>query len=274
MTHNLLCGKRGLIFGVMDKSSLAWHIAKQCAAEGADLVLTNTHEAVQIGSVCELAESINAEFIECDATEPRQLEYLLKETQRLLAGKIDFVLHAVAQSQNLRRHRTYHDTSYNYFAKTIDTSAMSFHKLMQTAYKNDAIANGGSIVALTYIASERSLDGYNDIADAKAMLESMARNWGRIYGERNSVRVNTISQSPTETRASRGFDGFQKFSQLADNLAPLGNATPQELATLCVAMFSDYMPKITMQNIHNDGGYSKTALTGKFIDFWESQKKS
>lgn len=268
-SHKLLYGKRGLIFGVLNSDSLAWHVARRCAEEGADLILTNTDYALQLGNADELADSINADFISCDATDTTQLEHLLKESQHLLGGKLDFVLHAVAQSQNLRRGKPYTDLNYNYYQQTIDTSALSLHKLMQTAYRLDALAQGCSVVALTYIASERSLEGYNDMADAKAMLESIARNWGRIYGEKCRVRVNTVSQSPTPTHAASSFSGFGKFATITDRLAPLGNADADDCAQLCVALFSDYMPKITMQNLHNDGGYSNTALSTRFIDFWE-----
>ena len=270
-SHKLLYGKRGLIFGVFDRQSLAWHVARQCAIEGADFVLTNTAQAMQIGDVEQLAEELNADLIQCDATDTKQLEFLVQNAQKVLAGKLDFVLHAVAQSQNLRRGKAYHELNYNYYAQTLDTSALSFHKLLQTCYQLDALADNASVVALTYIASERSIAGYNDMADAKAMLESIARNWGRIYGEKKAVRVNTVSQSPTITNATQKFYRISKFAQITDNLSPLGNATADDCAKLCVALFSDYMPKVTMQNIHNDGGYSMTALSDKFIDFWEQQ---
>ena len=266
METNLLQNKRGLVFGVVDERSLAWHAAEACLRNGANLVLTNTSVAIELGSVRQLAESHGLPLVPCDATNIEELEQLLIESQRLLGGKIDFILHAVAQSQNLRRHKNYEEANYNYFLQTLDTSALSLHKLLSTALRLDAIAEGGSVVTLTYIASERSLMGYNDMADAKAMLESIVRNFGRVYGERKRVRINAISQSPTPTRASMGFDRMNYFYRLADELSPLGNADADDLADLCVALFSDLTRKITMQTIYNDGGYSRTALTARFTD--------
>ena len=266
MNFNLLHNKRGIVFGAVDERSLAWHTALACLENGAQIVLTNTATAVELGDISRLAEEHGLPLIPCDATNTDDLEHLLTEAQQRLGGKIDFILHAVAQSQNLRRHKTYEDTNYNYFLQTLDTSALSLHKLLQTALRMDAIAEGGSVVTLTYIASERTVMGYNDMADAKAMLESIVRNFGQIYGERKRVRINAISQSPTPTRASMGFDRMNYFYRLTDELSPLGNASAEDLADLCVALFSDLTRKITMQTIYNDGGFSKTALTTRFAD--------
>ena len=266
MNFNLLHNKRGIVFGAVDERSLAWHTALACLGNGAQIVLTNTATAVELGDISRLAEEHGLPLIPCDATNTDDLEHLLTEAQQRLGGKIDFILHAVAQSQNLRRHKTYEDTNYNYFLRTLDTSALSLHKLLRTALRLDAIAEGGSVVTLTYIASERTVMGYNDMADAKAMLESIVRNFGQIYGERKRVRINAISQSPTPTRASMGFDRMNYFYRLTDELSPLGNASAEDLADLCVALFSDLTRKITMQTIYNDGGFSKTALTTRFAD--------
>lgn len=266
METQLLHNKRGLIFGAVDERSLAWHTAEVCLAHGAQLVLTNTPAAIELGSVGTLCEQRRLPLLPCDATQPEQIETLLLEAQRLLGGKIDFILHAVARSQNLRRHKSYEEANYNYFLQTLDASALSLHKLLSTALRLDAIAEGGSVVTLTYIASERSIMGYNDMGDAKAMLESVVRNFGRIYGERKGVRVNAVSQSPTPTRASMGFDRMNYFYRLTDELSPLGNADADDLANLCVALFSDLTRKLTMQTVHNDGGYSKTALTQRFTE--------
>lgn len=264
METNLLHNKRGIVFGAVDERSLAWHTALACVQNGAQIVLTNTATAIELGEIRSLAESRHVPLIPCDATNTDDLERLLTEAQERLGGKIDFILHAVAQSQNLRRHKSYEEANYHYFLQTLDTSALSLHKLLQTALRMDAIAEGGSVVTLTYIASERSVMGYNDMADAKAMLESVVRNFGQIYGERKRVRINAISQSPTPTRASMGFDRMNYFYRLTDELSPLGNASADDLADLCVALFSDLTRKLTMQTIYNDGGYSRTALTERF----------
>ena len=237
----LLHNKRGLVFGAVDERSLAWATAQACIDNGAKIVLTNTKMAIELGEIARLAASRNLPLIACDATNIDDLEHLLTEAQQLLGGQIDFVLHAVAQSQNLRRHKSYEEASY-------------------------PIAEGGSVVTLTYIASERSVLGYNDMADAKAMLESIVRSFGRIYGERKHVRINAVSQSPTPTRASAGFDRMNYFYRLTDELSPLGNATAEDLADLCVVLFSDLTRRLTMQTIYNDGGFSRTTLTERFAE--------
>ena len=262
----LLHNKRGLVFGAVDERSLAWATAQACIDNGAKIVLTNTQAAIELGEIARLAASRNLPLIACDATNIDDLEHLLTEAQQLLGGQIDFVLHAVAQSQNLRRHKSYEEASYQYFLQTLDASALSLHKLLQTALRMDAIAEGGSVVTLTYIASERSVLGYNDMADAKAMLESIVRSFGRIYGERKHVRINAVSQSPTPTRASAGFDRMDYFYRLTDELSPLGNATAEDLANLCVVLFSDLTRRLTMQTIYNDGGFSRTTLTERFAE--------
>ncbi len=262
----MLVGKRGVVFGAVDERSLAWHTAVACLRHGARLVLTNTSVAIELGTVSQLAESYGIPLIACDATKTDQIEALLTEAQALLGGKIDFILHAVAQSQNLRRHKSYEETDYNYFLRTLDISALSLHRLLQAALRLDAIATGGSVVTLTYIAAERSVAGYNDMSDAKAMLESIVRNFGRIYAERHRVRINAVSQSPTPTKAAGEFDRMNYFFRLTDELSPLGNADADDLADLCVALFSDLTRKVTMQTIYNDGGFSRTTLTTRFTD--------
>lgn len=266
MNSSILKGKKGIIFGVLNEKSLAWAVAQQCVQEGAAIVITNTKTATKLGSTLQLASSINMPFIDCDATDLEDIESLLTQSQELLGGKIDFILHAVAQSQNLRRKRTYEDSCYPYFQKTLDISAMSLHKLLQTANKLDALQEEASIVTLTYIASERSMHGYNDMADAKALLESIVRNFGRILGEHKNIRVNAISQSPVPTKAGSHWDEESYFLEYSNQLAPLGNATAEDLAKLCVVLFSDYTKRVTMQTIYNDGGFSKTLLTPTFIN--------
>ena len=262
----ILSNKRGVIFGALDSRSLAWATALACLREGAQLVLTNSAAAIELGEISRLAAEHGLPLLPCDATREEDLERLLTEAQDRLGGKIDFVLHAVAQSQNIRRHKSYEEVNYHYFEQTLDTSALSLHKLLQSALHLDALAEGASVVTLTYLASERAMAGYNDMADAKAMLESVVRNFGLIYGERKGVRINAVSQSPTPTKAGSEFADLQYFYRLTDELSPLGNADADDLADLCVALFSDFTRKLTMQTIYNDGGFGRTMLTNRFAE--------
>ena len=262
----ILSNKRGLIFGALDERSLAWHVAERCMAEGAQVVLTNTSAAVQLGSIGALAAKHGLPLIECDATKPEELRTLFARAQECLGGKIDFVLHAVAQSMNLRRHKEYEEANYNYYTQTMDISAMSLHKILRVALEEDAIAEGGSVVALSYIASERYCHGYNDTADAKALLESIARQFGAIYGSKKGVRVNIVSQSPTPTKAGGKWAELDYWYRYTDMLSPLGNASADDCANVCVALFSDLMRSVTMQVVYNDGGFGRTILTEKVID--------
>ena len=267
MTHNILAGKRGIIFGAVDENSLAWHVATHCYAEGARFVLTNTPVALQLGHVEDLAAMTESEILPCDATDTAQLDLLLRRAQEILGGKIDFILHAVAMSMNIRRHKTYENLNYNYFQQTLDISALSLHKLLQVAMQQDAIAEGGSVVALTYVASQRPMAGYCDMGDAKALLESIARSFGRVYGEKRHVRINTLSQSPTPTRASQQCHEIQCAYKFADQISPLGNADADSCADMCVMLFSDYTRFVTMQNIFNDGGFATTGLSMAFTEY-------
>lgn len=266
LSHNLLAGKRGLIFGAVDSDSLAWHVAEQCHAEGARFVLTNAPYAVRIGQIDSLAEKTESPVIECDATNTDDLHSLLTQTMNILGGKIDFILHAVAQSPNIRRKRTYDTLNYNYFQQTLDISALSLHKLLQTAKQLDAIAEWGSVVALSYLAADRPVHNYVDMGDAKALLQSIARSFGLVYGAKKHVRINTIAQSPTRTNATKNFEEFRIMQTFTEQMAPLGNADAQSCATACVMLFSDYTRFITMQNIHNDGGFAATGLSDAFIN--------
>ena len=262
----ILEGKKGIIFGALDERSLAWHVATRCQEEGAQVVLTNTETAVQLGSVAELAAGRNMPFIACDATKIEDIRELFSRAQTLLGGRADFVLHAVAQSTNLRRHKSYEEANYTYFQQTLDISALSLHKILHTAMEMDAISEGGSVVVLSYIASERYFYGYNDMADAKAMLESIARQMGALYGRKNGVRVNVVSQSPTPTKAGGGWKEIEFFYRYSDHLSPLGNADADDCAGTCVALFSDLMRKVTMQTIYCDGGFGRTILTPELVD--------
>ncbi|MCF8336207.1 MAG: SDR family oxidoreductase, partial [Bacteroidales bacterium] len=239
MACNLLNGKKGLIFGALNEKSIAWNVAERAYEEGAELVLTNAPVALRMGNVKELAEKLNTEVIPADATKVEELESLFEKSMERLGGKLDFILHSIGMSPNVRKGNTYDDTNYDYFLKTLDVSALSFHKILQTARKFDAINEWGSVVALSYVASQRTLYGYNDMADAKALLESVARSFGYIYGREKKIRINTVSQSPTPTTAGSGVMGFEGLLDFTERMSPLGNATAEECANYCVTLFSD-----------------------------------
>ena len=261
MTHNLLKGKRGIIFGALNEDSIAWKVAVKAVEEGASITLTNTAMALRMGNLVELGKRLNAPVIAADATSVEDLENVFSESVEKLGGKIDFVLHSIGMSPNVRKHRTYDDLDYNYLQKTLDISAMSFHKMLQVAKKQDAIAEYGSVVALTYVASQRTFFGYNDMADAKSMLESIARSFGYIYGREKNVRINTISQSPTPTTAGKGIKDMENLMDFSNKMSPLGNANAEECANYCVMMFSDFTRKVTMQNLFHDGGFSSMGMS-------------
>ena len=261
MSHNLLKGKRGIIFGALNSESIAWKVAEKAVEEGAIITLSNTPMALRMGELNELSEKLNAPIIPADAPSVEDLQKVFEESVEKLGGKIDFVLHSIGMSPNVRKHRTYDDLDYGYLQKTLDISAISFHKMLQVAKKQDAIAEGGSVVALTYVASQRTFFGYNDMADAKSMLESIARSFGYIYGREKNVRINTISQSPTPTTAGKGIKDIDNMMDFADKMSPLGNATAEECANYCVVLFSDFTRKVTMQNLFHDGGFSSMGMS-------------
>ena len=261
MSYNLLKGKKGIIFGALNEQSIAWKVAVKAVEEGASITLSNTPVAVRMGEVNALAEQLKCEVIPADATSVDDLNEVFRRSQEILGGKIDFVLHSIGMSPNVRKKRTYDDLDYDMLSKTLDISAVSFHKMIQAAKKQDAIAEYGSIVALTYMAAQRTMFGYNDMADAKALLESIARSFGYIYGRERNVRVNTISQSPTMTTAGSGVKGMDKLFDFANRMSPLGNASADECADYCIVMFSDLTRKVTMQNLYHDGGFSSMGMS-------------
>ncbi len=269
MSFNLLKGKKGIIFGALNPDSIAWKVAERAAEEGATLVLTNTPVALRMGELQKLGEKLNAEVIGADATNVEDLNNLFIQSMEKLGGKIDFVLHSIGMSPNVRKDRHYSDLDYNYLNKTLDISAISFHKIMQTARKLDAINEWGSVVALSYVAAQRTFYGYNDMADAKSLLESIARSFGYIYGRERNVRVNTVSQSPTVTTAGSGVKGFGRLLDFADRMSPLGNATADECADYCITLFSDLTKKVTMQNLFNDGGFSNMGMSLRALEQYE-----
>lgn len=261
MAYNLLKGKKGIIFGALDEKSIAWKVAEKAHEEGAKFVLTNTLTALRFGELNSLAEKCGAEVVPADATSVDDLENLITKSMEILGGQVDFILHSIGMSMNVRKKRVYNDLSYDYFVKTLDISSLSFHKLLQVCFKHDAISEWGSVVALSYIAAQRVLYGYNDMADAKALLESIARSFGYIYGREKKIRVNTISQSPTMTTAGSGVKGISGLMDFTDRMSPLGNATAEECASFTIVLFSDLAKKVTMQNIFHDGGFSSMGMS-------------
>lgn len=272
MGHNLLKGKRGIIFGALNDKSIAWKVAEKAVEEGAVITLSNTAMALRMGELNGLSEKLNAKIVPADATNVEELEDVFKQSIEILGGKIDFVLHSIGMSPNVRKGRAYDDLDYRNLDKTLDISAISFHKMMQAAKKLDAVAEGGSILALTHIAAQRTFTGYNDMADAKALLESIARSFGYVYGRDKKVRVNTISQSPTLTTAGQGIGGMNAFFDFAEKMSPLGNANAEECADYCVAMFSDLTRMVTMQNLFHDGGFSNMGLTQAVVEDYIEKK--
>lgn len=266
MGYNLLKGKKGIIFGALDEHSIAWKTAERAHEEGASFVLTNAPIAMRMGKINELAEKTGSEIIPADATSEEDLENLVSRSMEILGGKLDFVLHSIGMSVNVRKGRHYTDQKYDFTTKGWDVSALSFHKVMQTLYKADAMNPWGSIVALTYMAAQRTFPDYNDMADNKAYLESVARSFGYFFGKEKQVRVNTISQSPTPTTAGKGVTGFDAFINYAEKMSPLGNATASECADYTVSLFSDLTRKVTMQNLYHDGGFSSTGVSQEIID--------
>lgn len=266
MSYGLLEGKKGIIFGALDEKSLAWKTAQRVCKEGAKIVLTNAPIALRFGKIKELAAECNAKLIPADATSLEDIENLFTETMEILGGKIDFILHSIGMSPNVRKDNEYTDMNYDFFLKTLDISALSFHKILQTAQKMDAINEWGSVVALTHIAAQRTLPGYKDMAEAKAMLESIARSFGYYYGKTKKVRINTVSQSPTLTTAGSGVEGFHLLYHYANAIAPLGNATADQCADYCTILFSDFTRMVTMQNLFHDGGFSFTLTSEKVLE--------
>jgi len=266
MGNDLLKGKRGIIFGALNDMSIAWKVAERAVEEGAIITLSNTALAVRMGTTNELAEKLNATLIPADATSVEDLEQVFVQSMEVLGGKIDFVLHSIGMSPNVRKKHTYDDLDYDMLTSTLDISAISFHKMLQVAKKLDAINDYGSVVALSYMAAQRTVFGYNDMADAKSMLESIARSFGYIYGRERNVRVNTISQSPTVTTAGSGVKGMDGLLDFSERMSPLGNASAADCADYCVVMFSDLTRKVTMQNLYHDGGFSSMAMSYRAME--------
>ena len=265
MAYNLLAGKKGIIFGALDENSIAWKTAERAYEEGGQIVLTNAPIAMRMGKIKELAEKTESEIVPADATNTEDLQNLVEKSMEILGGKLDFVLHSIGMSVNVRKGKHYTDQNYDFTAKGWDVSALSFHKVLQALHKNDAMNTWGSIVALTYMAAQRTFPDYNDMADNKAYLESIARSFGYFFGKEKKVRVNTISQFPTPTTAGQGIKGFDGFISYAEVMSPLGNATALECADYTISLFSDLTKKVTMQNLYHDGGFSNTGVSDEVI---------
>lgn len=266
MSHKILEGKKGIIFGALDELSIAWKTAKAIKHAGGEFILTNAPVALRMGKIDELAKNTNSQIFAADATNLDDLNKLVEFTLNHFDSKLDFILHSIGMSINVRKGKHYTDLNYDWMAKGSDVSAVSFHKLMQTLYKKDAMNKWGSIIALSYIAAQRIFPNYNDMADNKALLESIARSFGYFFGKSKQVRVNTISQSPTITTAGKGVEGFNEFLSFSEKLSPLGNASSEDCANYIVAMFSDYTKKVTLQNLYNDGGYSSVGVSQEILD--------
>ena len=268
MPHQLLEGKKGIIFGALNDKSIAWKVAEKAHEEGAVFVLTNAPFALRLGEIEQLASSTGSQVIAADATNLDDLENLLSKSQEILGGKIDFILHSIGMSPNVRKKLSYDDLDYRYFQQTMDISAISFHKLLQTAKKQDALNEYASVVALSYIAAQRTFYGYNDMAEAKSLLESIVRSFGYIYGRSKGVRVNSVSQSPTYTTAGGGVRGFDGLYDFSNRMSPLGNASAEECADYCLTLFSDLTRKVTMQNLFHDGGFSSMGMSERVMGFY------
>jgi len=272
MSLQLLKGKKGIIFGALDESSIAWKVAEKAFEHGAEFILTNAPVALRFGEINKLAKKCNTEVVPADATNMEDLENLFKiATEKY--GKLDFILHSIGMSINVRKKRPYTDLKHDWMQKSIDISAMSFHRVMQIAYNTDALNEGASILALSYIAAQRIFPGYDEMAEAKSMLESFARSFGYHFGKKKNVRVNTISQSPTKTTAGSGIKGFDMLYDFAEKLSPLGNASTDSCADYCIVMFSDFTRMVTMQNLFHDGGFSATGLSEEIIMDMQNNKK-
>ncbi|MCA1756983.1 MAG: SDR family oxidoreductase [Bacteroidales bacterium] len=266
MANELLKGKKGIIFGALNEMSIAWNVAEKAYAQGAEFVLSNTEVSIRMGTINELAAKTGSQVIAADATSVDDLKNLFTKAMELYGGKIDFVLHSIGMSPNVRKGIPYTDINYPNFIKTLDISALSLHKILQTAYHMDAIKEWGSVVALSYVAAQRTLTGYNDMGDAKALLESIARSFGYVYGRDRKVRINTISQSPTPTTAGSGVKGIDSLLDFSERMSPLGNANAEEAADYCVLLFSDLTRKVTMQNLYHDGGFSSMGMSQRAIE--------
>ncbi|MFI3248538.1 MAG: SDR family oxidoreductase [Rikenellaceae bacterium] len=269
MAYNLLKGKKGIIFGALNEQSIAWKVAQLAVAEGAEIILSNTAMSIRMGTINELAKECNTIVVPADASSVEDLETVFDKSLEHFGGKVDFVLHSIGMSPNVRKGIPYEELNYGFLDKTLDISAVSFHKMMSVAYKKDAINEYGSVVALSYMAAQRTLMGYSDMADAKALLESFARSFGAVYGLKKKVRVNTVSQSPTPTTAGSGVSVMHSLLDYCGDMSPLGNASAEDCANYVITLFSDLTRKVTMQNLYHDGGFSSMTMTPTIMEAYD-----
>lgn len=262
--YGLLKGKKGIIFGALDERSIAWRIALACKREGADFVLSNAPIALRLGALDALAEETDSKIIPCDVSDEKEVEKMMQQVKEELGG-VDFILHAIGMSPNIRKKKEYRDLNYNWYNQTLDISAISLHKVLHYAEEAEILNDGGSVVALSYIGAQRIFSKYSDMNDAKALLESIARNYGSRLASKG-IRVNTVSQAPTKTSAGAGIKGFDSMYTFAEKIAPLGNPTADECADYCVTLFSDLTKKVTMQNLYHDGGFVTSGISEEMID--------
>lgn len=262
--YGLLEGKKGIIFGALDERSIAWRIALACKREGAAFALSNAPVALRFGSLNDLAEQTGSEIYGCDVSKEEEVKELIQKVKDEY-GKVDFILHAIGMSPNIRKKQAYDSLNYNWYHQTLDISAISLHKILHFANELDVLNKGGSVVALSYIGAQRIFSKYNDMNDAKALLESIARNFGSRLADKG-IRVNTISQAPTQTSAGSGIKGFDGMYTFAEKLAPLGNPSADECADYCITLFSDLTRKVTMQNLYHDGGFVTAGVNEEMIE--------
>lgn len=271
----LLKGKKGIIFGALDERSIAWRVALACKREGADFALSNAPVALRLGSLNALAEETGAKIFPCDVSNEEDVKALMLKVKEEL-GSIDFILHAIGMSPNVRKSKPYEGLDYRLMQQTLDISAVSLHKVIRYADETGILNDGGSVVALSYIGAQRIFSKYSDMNDAKALLESVARNYGSRLGHRG-IRVNTVSQAPTITSAGSGIKGFDGMYTFAEKMSPMGNPTADDCADYCVSLFSDLTRKVTMQNLYHDGGFVTNGISEELMqdlfDLFESKQK-
>lgn len=259
----MLEGKRGVIFGALNESSLAWAIAEAAHREGAQFVLSNAPVARRLGSLDGLVERTGSPLIWADATKDEDLLSLFEQSKEHF-GQIDFIVHAIGMGVNVRKNVPYPDLNYDWYHKTLDISAISLHRVVHHAMETGALADGGSVVALSYIGAQRVFSKYSEMGDAKALLESIVRAWGYRLGKRG-IRINAISQSPTRTTAGSGITGFDAMFEFGDRLSPLGNADAESCADYTITLLSDLTRMVTMQTLYHDGGFSNMGISDEFV---------
>ncbi len=260
----LLKGKKGIIFGALEERSIAWAIAEKVHAEGGEFVLSNAPVVRRVGTLDKLAEITNSEIIWADATSDEEIAGLFEQTKEKF-GSIDFIVHAIGMGLNVRKKRPYEDLNYGWLMKSLDISAVSLHRIVHHGLETGALADNGSIVALSYIGAQRTFSAYSEMGDAKALLESIVRSFGYRLGKRG-IRINSISQGPTKTTAGTGIAGFEAMFQFADKIAPLGNPDAEACADYTISLLCDLTRMVTMQNLYHDGGFSSMGISDELIE--------